>query len=283
MDTLLVTKSSDMKTFQQLAEVPPPVLYHYTSIEGILGILSSGELWATKISYLNDRKEFKHAIDLGREYLQSMVVDSEGIEEVRDELVESLETIESMNICISSFTEKKDLLSQWRGYSGNSVGFSVGFTTADMQRLLSVHGFFLRRCIYDEQIQKNIIKTFFDKRLREVIEPGNEETSSLIAEFVRIAALMKDAGFSEEEEWRIISEPISCLNPRFKYKHSNSVIIPYFSLPIKEEGRKLKIKSIVCGPNQNEILNKDAVRLLALSNGYKSTEIEVSKIPYRKF
>src|SRR6266700_6216266 len=51
-----------------------PRLYHYTSQEGLLGILSSKTLWATRIQYLNDSTEFaytlallKKALSLGRE------------------------------------------------------------------------------------------------------------------------------------------------------------------------------------------------------------------------
>ena len=33
-------------------------LYHYTSAEGLQGIIQSQQLWATHIHYLNDHKEF---------------------------------------------------------------------------------------------------------------------------------------------------------------------------------------------------------------------------------
>ena len=42
----------------------PPRLYHYTSQEGLLGILSSKTLWATRIQYLNDSTEFAYTLAL---------------------------------------------------------------------------------------------------------------------------------------------------------------------------------------------------------------------------
>ena len=34
-----------------------PLLYHYTTAEGLEGIVSSHQLWATNIHYLNDAEE----------------------------------------------------------------------------------------------------------------------------------------------------------------------------------------------------------------------------------
>ena len=35
------------------AENPPAVLHHYTSSDGLLGIIQTRELWATNVLYLN--------------------------------------------------------------------------------------------------------------------------------------------------------------------------------------------------------------------------------------
>jgi hypothetical protein len=42
-------------TFEKLQKrEPPKVLYHYTDQTGLLGIITSGELHATKVQYIND-------------------------------------------------------------------------------------------------------------------------------------------------------------------------------------------------------------------------------------
>jgi hypothetical protein len=41
----------------------PATLYHYTSVDGLLGILRSKRIWATDIRFLNDRSEFFHAME----------------------------------------------------------------------------------------------------------------------------------------------------------------------------------------------------------------------------
>lgn len=37
----------------------PQVLYHYTTREGLNGILSTGGVWATNIRFLNDASEYR--------------------------------------------------------------------------------------------------------------------------------------------------------------------------------------------------------------------------------
>ncbi|MEU6190491.1 hypothetical protein [Nocardia sp. NPDC047038] len=37
-------------------------LYHYTDINGLKGILDSGEIWLTHMAYLNDSQEFEYGI-----------------------------------------------------------------------------------------------------------------------------------------------------------------------------------------------------------------------------
>src|SRR5579859_5166405 len=47
-----------------LSQNPPRTLYHYTTQSGLLGIIQSGEIWATHTQYLNDQKEYRHATEL---------------------------------------------------------------------------------------------------------------------------------------------------------------------------------------------------------------------------
>ena len=49
-----------------------PLLYHYTDGKALMSILDHGELWATHIQFLNDAKEFLHAIDIAEEGLKEM-------------------------------------------------------------------------------------------------------------------------------------------------------------------------------------------------------------------
>jgi len=49
-----------------------------------------------------------------------------GDRELLDDMVTALKDRETMNVCVCSFSERGDVLSQWRAYSG-AAGFSIGF------------------------------------------------------------------------------------------------------------------------------------------------------------
>jgi hypothetical protein len=51
----------------------PTELFHYTSYAGLLGILESGEFWATSIHCLNDSREFAHGRELAKHALADWV------------------------------------------------------------------------------------------------------------------------------------------------------------------------------------------------------------------
>lgn len=55
-----------------LQRTPPSVLYHYTTQQGLLGIISDKEIWATHTQYLNDAREFRHALDIVKQELSAM-------------------------------------------------------------------------------------------------------------------------------------------------------------------------------------------------------------------
>ncbi len=40
-----------------ISESPPVIIYHYTDINGLLGMISTGKIWATHSARLNDSSE----------------------------------------------------------------------------------------------------------------------------------------------------------------------------------------------------------------------------------
>jgi hypothetical protein len=58
---------------QHFQKLPPDHLYHYTGQIGLLGIVESAELWATKIQYMNDATEFGRALAIARQELETFM------------------------------------------------------------------------------------------------------------------------------------------------------------------------------------------------------------------
>ena len=56
-----------------LSRKPEKPLYHYTTQTGLLGIIRDRQIWATHTQYLNDHREFLHAVDLVRGEIQRLL------------------------------------------------------------------------------------------------------------------------------------------------------------------------------------------------------------------
>ena len=142
-----------------------PQLWHYTTALGLHGILTSQQLWATNILYLNDAEEFTGFFDR-----KLLCILKEG---VREGIAEALKTTEGVNFistaggpealeenlsngllgslrsntlnlkayvtsfCCTPQTLDSDdgLLSQWRGY-GSDGGYAIVFDTQGLYELL---------------------------------------------------------------------------------------------------------------------------------------------------
>ena len=110
---------------------PPPILYHYTTQQGLLGIINDKEIWATHTQYLNDVREFHQATELMRKELWSMLNESPVPENaaILRHMQRALgKAIETANVCVCSFSGKGDSLSQWKSYGGGTSGFAIGFS-----------------------------------------------------------------------------------------------------------------------------------------------------------
>src|SRR5258706_7645255 len=105
-----------MNVKEILTRTPPDTLYHYTTQEGLLGIIRSKQIWASHTQYLNDEREFRHAIEVVKEELIGMNqgAPSAQVRKRLKEMEQSIEGIESVNVCVCSFSAIGDLLSQWR-------------------------------------------------------------------------------------------------------------------------------------------------------------------------
>jgi hypothetical protein len=63
-------------------------LYHYTTVDALISIVQTQEIWASNIFYMNDTAEFHCAVDLARTLLKTEIDGGsdgaciQGIEEV---------------------------------------------------------------------------------------------------------------------------------------------------------------------------------------------------------
>ena len=117
----------------------PDLVYHYTSAQGLRGIVENDRLWATHVRYLNDFREIEHGCDVVRATLtkQREGKASEVVREFLDLALTSFNLNEQLDVCVACFSENGDLLSQWKMYGDDARGFSIG---VPWERLLNLGG-----------------------------------------------------------------------------------------------------------------------------------------------
>lgn len=263
------------------------VLYHYTDSKGLFGIISSTCLWATQLQFLNDRKEFKQAVEI----LVNILVQraDPGIGEDKHIFFESMighsKKMDGARTFVVSLSEEPDLLSQWRGYGGKG-GYSIGFDCNRLLTLAHKRSFRLIKCIYDESLQHDLlnglIQLFFD-RFVELSEVTPQMTRDLISEFYRnfllIGSSMKHPSFKEEKEWRLVGGPFPLEHALIKYRPTESMLIPHYEFPLAKDD-KLAIDNIWIGPHNDMSLAIESTNSF-LATKKKSWVTNYSSCPFR--
>lgn len=194
----------------------PAYLYHYTTIQGVHGILGKGAIWATSVDYLNDTTEPDYTVGLIDELIHKLIYEetkSRGGEEfgVVNQLLwvryELFQHRSRSNYFVTCFCEVSDLLSQWRAY-GQNGGFSLNFSADKLESLvqrLNDHdggdidtkeerSWYFEKMVYDKRTQRDLVESVL-KSCIQAYSTCIEKHS--IDQTLLITALDKDADFRE--------------------------------------------------------------------------------------
>lgn len=286
------------------------ILYHYTNLQGLLGILSSRGFWLSDVRFLNDDYELidgaKRAVWvieqllLKRRYEPFTAV----LESVRTSL-SSWDTMEAVYVC--SFSRTPDSLEQWRAYGENGSGVCIGF---DVDRQTAYPHFLLgnawdlQEIIYDDQTKNwiilSIIHSYFHHFKLDVLGMGRELAEQrriaddyaeyVSADIMHLLARFKDVSYRSEQEVRLVdSGHVDFYNAR-RYRVVGTKIVSYFcTFDTKLRNREgaeskpdnLPVHSIIVGPTARQAVTVASIRSLLSDLGLADVEVIPSRIPYR--
>ena len=242
----------------------PQWLYHYTSVYGVEGILTSKSIWASLLHFMNDSREWLYGLDLVRQYLQNQA----GQRKDRNWLAfigglsESLGRIQGLNICVFSFSAESNQLSQWRAYCPPEGGYEVIFERKALEEHLVRHGFELKPCIYEIDAQRQIVGTVIDPIIKSIgkleddlrVDDAIEGAlGKLAAQLSMVAAVLKHPDFKEEKEWRAFAL-VTSNDPRMRYHIKGSVVVPHCSLNLESNSSRFPVTQVTVGPNAHQLL-----------------------------
>ena len=275
---------------------PPEILFHYTSIGGAYGILSSDALWMTKIRYLNDTSELEIGITTFHELLEQLLHQPTPKDEH-----ELLETVKNglgsyigSNICVASFCEHGDLLSQWRWYGEGGRGVSIG-VSSDVLRGMGHATINLWKCVYDVDAHRALLMALVERLLALYRMEKSSNGGSITAEdkhyllerffvsFLQIAPIIKNPNFAEEREWRLVSLPVELDDEAYGVSLVGDRIMQRYELklPRDQDGWCRAIGIVVVGPTKDPELIGEAIALLCRKRRFDCQKIAYSRIPFR--
>lgn len=280
----------------------PKELWHYTSGEGLYGILCEDSFHATDVYYFNDASEVAYALRLIAEVLPQLKkgrpVHSQQIVDLianrfsrfadgRDELPQRMYAV--------CFCEGDDLLSQWRAYGARGGGYSLGFSMEEFLKGISYTALGVYPVLYNETEQRDLVRdTLYaaceaftrvlealsipSGRIRALVPLVAQDVTGILLQYL---VAFKTSLFSEEKEWRIVSfdDPA---DKTVEFRVLQGIIVPYRQVRLgNNEGERLPLSCVRKGPTLEPQLAKRALRDVLRFHGYGHAEIRASDIPLR--
>jgi hypothetical protein len=286
-------------TYLEIYSEPTEPLFHYTSIAGLQGIIKERAIWATDIQYLNDSSELKYGVKRLAQAMGERLHTLKGKQaECATQFGEWIRHgfVLNHHLFVACFTEKGNLLSQWRGYCTPGKGISVSFHAAELIEAAQDQQFRWAEVVYDYTRQTTLVNHLIDSLLAQAenfAEPERKRNPrqpfhGLFEQWddrvLSLAASLKDECFQEEREWRVISQPIKKLNDeRLRFREGDITLTPYinFGLP-RNANDGLSFDTVFVGPTSERNLAMKALGSFFTRNGCNAKSgIRNSLIPLR--
>ncbi len=280
------------------------ILYHYTTGQGLFGILEKAELHCSCVNFLNDPSEDTYFDDI----VKIAIADSEEAGKIFNALVNDSfikNVADPFGRFIVSFSKNKDSLSMWNYYAkGNGYNLGIDIDKLIETKKNEVMSVIKIDLVYNRATQiesiissllsfKDAYKEHMDAREQEkkAISEQNEDDfydaqygqmqieSEVSTKIHELSLGFKHPAYEREEEVRlIISEPDREKNTK-KFKVSESgVFVEYLPLAFDLES---SLKSIMIHPLSGPLHIEGTRRFLASKYRKHKIEIGPSAIPFR--
>lgn len=219
--------SEELFTNYEKAVKMPNIIYHYCSMDSFISILETSTLRLSNITKSNDSTEITHVIPTLKEvtervlwdYNKRLSVDVRFREDIISQLIDRFFDELTKNFYVICFSEKRDLLSQWDRYADNAKGVAIGFNTRHFVKLHVETGssYIFGKIIYDSEALAKSAEHFLRYQIDYDWKPNDDfynvnlienVITNLISTMLQFSVLFKDPFFFEENEWRLIFNPL---------------------------------------------------------------------------
>ena len=279
-----------MKVIDQfLSRIVPVTLFHYTTTDGLIGILENKVIWCSSAFHMNDVQEFRYALGLITARLKLRLDKAD--ETTAPAYKAALNDLTSDNLgvqaFVASFSEDGDLLSQWLAYAATpATGYSIGFSPHHFEEAEKV-GFRLVQCVYDEAEQIRLADAVIDV----ICEPSGDDEGGpdRVRNAFLAATAIKHPGFEKEGEWRLVKIFVLSLGETqgASFRQGRNGLVPYFKAPLSLTAGQFVPPVINIGPKTDMDAAVAAMRVMLDARGLlplllrKPVTLNTSRTPYR--
>lgn len=279
-------------------------LCHYTNLNGLVGILSSGGFWVSDFRFLNDTEEYFNGCQMAKNVIAAAISRKRPRDPIFVSILEAvilhLDRSPKKTFFVCSFTEEDDSLEQWRAYANGSDGICIIFHNKPpfVSSHFSTPPVMLPyKVIYDDTLKRKFLIGVIAKyaiELRKDLIKGYEvdveEWSRELAQALSMDFIIfKNKSFASEKEVRlIIAEEQLTHFAKLQHRIANGRIIPYVNSSylyndsfVENCGDRLPISAIRVGPTANQEITIQSVKTFLSNMGYDDVPVISSAVPFR--
>lgn len=256
-------------------------LYHYTSLNTFLSMISNREIWMSSTGSMNDRKEIAYFIELLEKEL-----DKYKRQDFFDKVYDEIPLNYKYAFCLS--TEKDDA-AQWERYGDSAMGVCIGFNVEEWCKCLHKYSdIMFNRVFYNASVGNDkyckIVENYFKKGIIEIYSSEEE----LIQQLIYAGNLHKHKSFKNEHEIRITTiDNKQQYGMEYELKEIGNVVKKVLILKLDIMGHSMKtsfekmVDEIIIGPKSQQ--NIDVLKQYMISKEMfgLTSKICLSQCPLR--
>ncbi len=261
-----------------------PGVHHYTSLDGALGILTSGKIWFTERAHLNDPSEISNGVEIAAAILREQGREDDAVR------LEGCAQRVFQDFCFfsASYSLERDDLHQWTKYADDGRGVALSFKAS---------AFCNPKQYIDNLIPNNptaiVCPMSYDseylrKKIATMIEIWDKYSIyELCDHVIMISSMFKNECWAFEKEYRFFvhgnrSEIMKSLY--YRSRERNGEIVAYLEIPIQhwDQNENFPIYHICIGPAASPELDVQIVDFLSSKSiPVLGTALSRSQLPYR--
>jgi hypothetical protein len=260
-------------------ELRGTTLYHYTDWSGAEGILGSRHIWATAHDCTNDPAEITSCdgviLDVAARLQRTAPVGAAAttiglfLRGYRQDRHRTASTLPLYLVC---FSEARDDAEQWRRYGDAGRGICLGISLSQEPKPVSeTYATQLVKVCYDESEMQNRLRVGFGN-VSSVLayrEASEEVKLHGLRQLLYVASIA--AMTTKQHEWAVEQEVRLLVHADQELvleRDSRGKSIRYVSIPLRAEAKRVALKEVIIGPNQNATEAKARLTAVLSRAGY---------------